>query len=113
MPPKLPADHPSSTPDMVPDPEDRRDLVEPRPPVEEEIAWRDETAPPPVIQPPVIQRPVIQRLAQDLAAAASPLVPEAGVAEGPGAGGRRNRPLLLAAVVLVLAAVALLLIFAT
>ena len=108
MPPKLPADHPSTTPDRVPEPEDRRDLVEPRPPVEEEIAWRDETAP-----PPVIQRPVIQRLAQDLAAAASPLVPEAGVAEGPGAGGRRNRPLLLAAVVLVLAAVALLLIFAT
>lgn len=103
MPPKLPADHPSSTPDMVPEPEDRRDLVEPRPPVEEEIAWRDEAARP----------PVLERVAQDLAAAASPLVPEAGVAEGPGAGGPRNRPLLIAAIVLVVAALALLLIFAS
>jgi hypothetical protein len=88
---------------MVPGPADRRDLVEPRPAVEEEIAWRDEAALP----------PVLERVAQDLAAAASPLVPEAGVAEGPGAGGRRNRPLLLAAVVLVVAVLALLLVYAT
>jgi hypothetical protein len=69
----------------------------------EEIAWRVEAARP----------PVLERMAQDLAAAASPLVPDAGVAEGPGAGGRRNRPLLVAAILAVLAAVALLLIFAT
>jgi len=99
MPPKLPADHPSTTPDLVPSPADRRDLVEPRPPVEEETALREESEPP----------PAMESLAQDLAAAASPLVPEAGVAEGPGAGGRRNRVLLIGAVLAVVIALGALL----
>lgn len=100
MQPKLPADHPTATPDFEPTPRDRRDLVQPRPSVEEEIAMRDETAPP----------PMMERLVEDLTAAASPLVPEAGVAEGaPATSVRRNRILLIAAVVAVVAALAVLL----
>ncbi|HKY94575.1 MAG TPA: hypothetical protein VJL84_04685 [Kiloniellales bacterium] len=104
MQPKLPADHPTTTPAFEPSPKDRRDLVEPRPPVDEERAIRDESAPP----------PVMERLAEDLAAAASPLVPEAGVAEGgPVVSERRNRVVLIVAIVLVVAALAVLLAIAT
>jgi len=108
MQPKLPADHPTRTPDFEPTPEDRRDLVEARPAVSEEIALRDEGDLPDT-PAPENEPPVMERLAQDLAAAASPLVPEAGVAEGPGAGGRRNRVLLVVALVVVVAALGALL----
>lgn len=99
MQPKLPADHPTTTPDLEPSLADRRDLVQPRPTVEEEVAIRDETRP-----------PVLERLVEDLEAVASPLVPEAGVAEGgPGTSLKRNRILLVVAVVAAVAVLGLLL----
>lgn len=100
MQPKLPADHPTTTPDFEPSPADRRDLVRPRPPVAEEVAIRDEAE----------QPAPLERLAEDLAAVASPLVPEAGVAEGaPATSQRRNRVVLICAVIAAVAALAALL----
>src|SRR5690348_4218719 len=100
MQPKLPADHPTTTPDFEPSPADRRDLVQPRPPVAEEVAMRDEAERP----------PLMERLAEDLEAVASPLVPEAGVGEGaPAASQRRNRVILISAVIAAVVALAILL----
>jgi hypothetical protein len=103
MQPKLPADHPTNTPDFEPSPADRRDLVQPRPPVAEEVAIRDESEPP----------APLERLVEDLEAVASPLVPEAGVAEGaPAASQQRNRVILICAVIGAVAALAVLLVLA-
>lgn len=97
MPPKLPADHPVKGPKMEPTPEDRVELVE----GETEEAREDQE-----------QRKKEQEEAssnesilQELSAAASALVPEGGVGEGPGAGGRSNLIFLLLFILGIAAAV--------
>ncbi len=87
MPPRLPADHPIEGPGVQPRPEERLPSAD-RP-----------------VEPAVQDATILQ----DLTAAASPLVPEAGTAEGPSGADRRNRVILPLCVGLVLAALLVLL----
>ena len=105
MPPKLPADEPAAKPrPTAATPEERADYVRP---AREREGFADE---PESAIPPAEERRS-ETLMQDLAAAASPFVPEAGVAEAPA--GRRNRLLLPVCVAAVLLAALLLLLLAT
>lgn len=109
MPPKLPADHPTPKPGPASaTPQERADYVRP---ARDREGVASETGSDSAIPPAEERRS--ETLMQDLAAAASPFVPEAGVAEAPTGAGRRNRLILPLCVGAVLLAAILLLWLAT
>lgn len=104
MPPKLPADHPTGQPGVQPNPKERAELTDS---AEQREGARDAGEEAHAV--PEDEERRSETLLQDLAAAASTVVPEAGVAEAPTGAGRRNRTTLIASILAVLIAAGLLL----